>query len=357
MADADTRAAILDDPAIDAVYIPLPIGLHMEWALKALAKGKHVLLEKASVSNAAEAEMLFASPLATGPDAPVLLEAFHYRFQPTWKAFLELVDRPSLAEVHAQIDAPAMMFAKDDIRFRYDLGGGAMMDAGTYTLSVLRQVAGAEPLRCASCAMDKLDSPNELCDYAARATFVFPGDVTGVAVCSLRGRSVPPAIPLARAKHRPVVLPAAEAVAAVAGHGVELGAGYECTVAREVTLHNFVMSALWHRIDIDEEFVVQRPAASGAAGAAPEVVKRWRKKTSKKVYTFKDMGDDQPGEPYWVSYRHQLEQFVNRIRKREGSGIWVSAEDSIAQMRMLDMAYEASDLPVRPTSKYRPPQA
>lgn len=73
---------LLDDPAIDAVYNPLPNGLHFEWTYKALAKGKHVLLEKPSTSNAAEAEKLFHSPLLSQPNAPVLFEAFHNRFTP-----------------------------------------------------------------------------------------------------------------------------------------------------------------------------------------------------------------------------------------------------------------------------------
>jgi len=92
---------VVNDPSIDAVYIPLPNGLHYEWALKALAKGKHVLLEKPSVNTAAEAELLFRHPLLSKPGAPVLLEAFHYRFQPTWQYFLTLIDRPNLERVEA----------------------------------------------------------------------------------------------------------------------------------------------------------------------------------------------------------------------------------------------------------------
>ncbi len=98
--------ALLDDPAIDAVYIPLPNGLHYEWALKALAEGKHVLLEKPSVSNATEAEALFRSPLLRGPGAPILLEAFHYRFSPAWRLFLSLLDRPAIAHVRTRMFGP-----------------------------------------------------------------------------------------------------------------------------------------------------------------------------------------------------------------------------------------------------------
>lgn len=78
----DSYDALLDDPAIDAVYNPLPNGLHFEWTYKALAKGKHVLLEKPSTSNAVEAERLFRSPLLSQNKPLVLLEAFHNRFTP-----------------------------------------------------------------------------------------------------------------------------------------------------------------------------------------------------------------------------------------------------------------------------------
>jgi predicted dehydrogenase len=81
---------ILDDPNIDCIFIPLPNGLHYEWAVRAIRAGKHVLLEKPSVSNAIEAETLFSLPELSKPNAPVLLEAFHNRFFPAW-AYLRLL--------------------------------------------------------------------------------------------------------------------------------------------------------------------------------------------------------------------------------------------------------------------------
>ena len=98
--------AILDDPSIDAVYIPLPPSLHFEWAVKALTKGKDVLVEKPAVANAEEATALFGSPLLREPNAPVLLEAMHHKFQPTWQYFLSLVDRENLEHVHCTWDHP-----------------------------------------------------------------------------------------------------------------------------------------------------------------------------------------------------------------------------------------------------------
>ncbi|KAL8864726.1 MAG: hypothetical protein Q9174_007244, partial [Haloplaca sp. 1 TL-2023] len=96
-----TYQALLDDPAIDAVYIGLVNSQHYEWAMKALEAGKHVLLEKPSVSNAREAEALFRSPLLRGPNGPVLLEAFHFPFHPAWKKFMSFVDSENVVNAHA----------------------------------------------------------------------------------------------------------------------------------------------------------------------------------------------------------------------------------------------------------------
>ncbi len=318
------------------VYVPLPNGLHFEWSLRALAKGKHVLLEKPSVSNAAEAVTLFRSPLLQKPEAPVLLEAFHYRFQPTWQYFLTLVDRPNVKHVYAYGVIPSFAFSKDDIRFRYELSGGAMMDFGTYLMSILRGVFGTEPEECIDCTVRKCPQPNELCDEAAKAKFRFPGGGVGEIDADLQGSLFDrKLIPRVTVTHKEVPVP-----------DDKLPAGQEKVRTRKLVLVNFMISAAWHRIDIEDEYTVRK--TDGGA-----VVKRYTEKESKKVYTFKDAGIDQPGEPYWLSYRHQLEQFVNRIRGRPGSGLWVDAEDSIAQAKMIDMAYTKADLPLRPTSKFQ----
>ncbi|CAK7212013.1 hypothetical protein SBRCBS47491_001318 [Sporothrix bragantina] len=351
----DSYQALIDDPSIDAVYIPLPNGLHFEWTLKALAKGKHVLLEKPSVSNAAEAEILFNSPLLTTPvplevnasaagRPPVLLEAFHYRFQPAWQYLLSLVDRPNLSAVHTEALIPDFLFKNDDIRFRYDLAGGSMMDLGTYTFSTLRQITGAEPLECTSCSVVKCDPPFELCDSGSEATFQFPGGVVGTVKSTLRGGKLTLGMPWTRVVHKPVPAPAGTKLES----GQPIPVGHECVVTRTLTLNNFILSNFWHRLDIEHEYVVRRTSDPAI------VAETWTTKESKKIYTFKDAGIDQPSKPFWLSYRHQLEQFVNRIRGQEGSGVWVTPEDSIAQARMIDMAYKKTDLPLRPGSKYRP---
>lgn len=130
---SNRTAELIDDPSIDAIYIPLPNGLHYEWALKALKAHKHVLLEKPSTSNASEAASLFRSPLLTQPNAPVLLEAFHARFHPACAAFLKHVDAANVVSAYSTLTCPRYVFPETDIRFDYDIGGGVTMDMGAYT--------------------------------------------------------------------------------------------------------------------------------------------------------------------------------------------------------------------------------
>ncbi|KAK2598623.1 hypothetical protein N8I77_012019 [Diaporthe amygdali] len=335
----DTYQAILDDPAIDAVYIPTPNGLHFEWALKALAAGKHVLLEKPSTSNAEEAQLLFRSPLILTPQsqpAPVLMEAFHTFFTPAWRLFMTTVDRPSIAHVQARAVIPSFIAADDDIRFNYDLAGGSAMDVGTYTVRAVRGVMGVEPEACVGADLQRMPPPYERCDCMFRAQFQFPGDAVGEIEGGLRGSNFGLAWPTLTVRHR-----------AVAVTGAEVEDGTDVKRTRKVVFVNFMFGPIYHRIDIEDEFVVTKEGTE-------EVVRKYVKKETKKAYTFKEMGVDQPGEIYWLTYRHMLEQFVNRIRGREGSGMFITHEDSMAQMRALDMIYEKSGLGLRPTSEYRP---
>ncbi|KAI7773883.1 hypothetical protein LA080_009678 [Diaporthe eres] len=334
----DSYQAILDDPAIDAVYIPTPNGLHFEWALKALAAGKHVLLEKPSTSNAQEAELLFRSPLLLNPQggrpAPVLMEAFHAFFTPAWRLFVSTVDRPSVAHVRARAVIPSFVAKDDDIRFDYDLAGGSAMDVGTYTVMALRRTLGAEPEACVEADLRRRPPPRERCDDTFRAQFQFPGDVIGEIEGGLRGSNFSLSWPTVTVQHRAVAEPGPEE-------------GTEVRRTRKVVFVNFMFAPIYHRIDIEDDFVVTKKGSG-------EVVRKYVKKETKKAYTFKEMGVDEPGEIYWLTYRHELEQFVNRIRGREGNGDFISHDNSIGQMRALDMIYEKSGLGLRPTSEYRP---
>ena len=330
---------LVDSPTVDAVYIPLPNGLHLEWAVKAVRAGKHVLLEKPAVANAEEAEVLFREVglrgEGEGGKQVVVLEAFHYRFQPSWRLFLSLLEPGNVAHVETNLVIPNL-FPPDDIRFKYDLAGGALMDL-TYGLSVVRGVYGTEPEECVACEVKTMPPPyDERCDYAYDAQWRFPGGATARTRATLRGgwgEMLRTMLPVA-VTHRGVV--------------VEEGNGTETVRTRKVTIINFMMGAIWHRIDVEDEFVVRRKEGE-------EEVKRWTVKESRKAYTWKeaDIGVEKPSEPYWLTYKHQLDAFVDRVKGREGTGAWVDGKDSIGQMRMIDMAYTKSGLPLRETSKFR----
>jgi predicted dehydrogenase len=136
-------AALLDDPAIDAVYIPLPNSLHAEWTIRALQAGKHVLCEKPLAANAAEAERMAA---AAGAAGRLLAEAFHYRYHPLAARLKAILDSSEIGEIqHLEAEFSVPLLRPGSVQFRYELAGGATMDVGCYAINLLRFLAGAEP--------------------------------------------------------------------------------------------------------------------------------------------------------------------------------------------------------------------
>jgi xylose dehydrogenase (NAD/NADP) len=134
-------AEVLADPEVDAVYLPLPNSLHLPWAQRSLAAGKHVLCEKPLALNATEAEEMAE---AAGAAGRLLMEAVMYRFHPRMG---ELVDSLASAEVrHLYAAFGFPINAPGNYRLRPELGGGALLDVGCYLADVARWVAG-EPER------------------------------------------------------------------------------------------------------------------------------------------------------------------------------------------------------------------
>ena len=137
---------LLADADIEAVYIPLPNHLHVEWSIKALAAGKHVLCEKPLGLNAADARRLLAAA-EKHPHLKVM-EGFMYRHHPQWQRAKLLVDRGKIGELRAiQSFFAYYNVAPDNIRNRTDAGGGGLMDIGCYPVSLARHLFEAEPLR------------------------------------------------------------------------------------------------------------------------------------------------------------------------------------------------------------------
>jgi predicted dehydrogenase len=173
---------LIADPELDAVYVPLPNGRHAQWTLAALAAGKHVLCEKPLTANAAEAQQVSDAADAAGL---VVMEAFHYRYHPLIARALEIVPTLGpLRHVETQLCFPLPRFS--DIRYQYDLAGGAMMDAGCYAVHAMRTLAGAEPSVVSARAA--LQSPDV--DRLMVAEYRFGSGATGRTTASMWSRHV-----------------------------------------------------------------------------------------------------------------------------------------------------------------------
>jgi predicted dehydrogenase len=138
--------ALLADPAIDAIYIPLPNSLHAEWAVKAAAQGKYILCEKPLALGLAEAQAMFAAARQHGV---MLLEAYPWWFQPQTRDLLALLHDGTVGDVRSVQASFGFNLANpvNNIRMNPDLGGGALLDAGSYTLSIIRLAMGCAPVR------------------------------------------------------------------------------------------------------------------------------------------------------------------------------------------------------------------
>jgi D-xylose 1-dehydrogenase (NADP+, D-xylono-1,5-lactone-forming) len=135
---------LLADEDVDAVYVPLPNGLHHEWTMRALESGKHVLAEKPYSRHPAEVEEAFEAASARGL---VLMEAFMYRHHPQMAIVRDLVARGEIGRLRA-IRAAFAFRLEDagDPRLAPELDGGALMDVGCYSVNGSRLLAG-EPVR------------------------------------------------------------------------------------------------------------------------------------------------------------------------------------------------------------------
>ena len=176
-----TYEELVSDPGVDAVYNPLPNGLHGRWTVAALAAGKHVLCEKPFTANAEEAR----SVAAAAPDGAVVMEAFHYRYHPLFARARQLLDEGAVGTVRrieTWLCFPLPLFG--DIRYDPALAGGATMDAGCYAIHMARHLAGAEPEVVSATA--RLRSPGV--DRAMQAELRFGDATTATVTCSMWSR-------------------------------------------------------------------------------------------------------------------------------------------------------------------------
>jgi xylose dehydrogenase (NAD/NADP) len=172
--------ALLRDHGVDAVYIPLPNALHVEWTLRALDAGKHVLCEKPLALVPDDVERIDAVARAGGR---VVAEAFMYRHEPLIARVVELVKG---GEVGALVSVNAgftyLQTRSPDVRLDASLGGGSLWDVGCYAVNAVRLVVGAEP--CTACGFATLSATGV--DHSFTGLLEFAGGLVGTVHSSFR---------------------------------------------------------------------------------------------------------------------------------------------------------------------------
>lgn len=169
--------ALLADPDIDAIYNPLPNSLHAAWSIRAVEAGKHVLCEKPLAMNTVEARAMFEA--ARKHDRHIV-EAYPYRAQAQTLKLRELLDQGAIGTV--QSIRTSFGFTISDtanIRLRPDVGGGSLLDAGSYSVSMALLAAGERPRRVSATARWS----DAGVDLAIAATLEFPGGALAQISC------------------------------------------------------------------------------------------------------------------------------------------------------------------------------
>lgn len=168
--------AMLADPEVEAVYISLPNTMHVEWSIKSLEAGKHVLCEKPFTRHADEVTAAFDTADRAGR---LLSEAFMYRHNPQTKKLQEFVGSGAIGELRLIRSAFSYgLYDEDNIRLRTDVDGGALMDVGCYNVSGSR-LLGGEPERVWG---EAWYGPSGT-DWIFTGTMRFPGNVIATFDC------------------------------------------------------------------------------------------------------------------------------------------------------------------------------
>jgi predicted dehydrogenase len=172
--------ALLADPQVEAVYIPLPNHLHATWAMAAMEAGKHVLCEKPLALSASDAERMVGVAELAGVH---LMEAFMYRLHPSWVAVRELVSSGRIGRITAV--QSWFSYHNDDpanIRNLLETGGGALYDIGCYSVNLSRMLFASEPTRVVGIVVR---DPDDGTDVVASGILTF-GNGLASFTCSTR---------------------------------------------------------------------------------------------------------------------------------------------------------------------------
>ena len=168
----DSYEAIVDSPDVDAIYIPLPIGLHAQWALRAIERGKHVLCEKSLAGSLGDAERIIDAATAAGV---LVMENFMCTYHEQNLLVRRTVASGGIGSVaQAALSFGFPPFREDDLKYNRELQGGALNDAGAYCLKMARFHIPSAPLRILAVA-----------DYGDRDV-----DVRGSAMVTFTGGEV-----------------------------------------------------------------------------------------------------------------------------------------------------------------------
>ncbi|KAG7086097.1 hypothetical protein E1B28_003612 [Marasmius oreades] len=300
---------LIDDPEVEAVYNPLPNGLHFEWTMKALKGGKHVLLEKPATNTEDEARQIFSLAAQKGL---VVLEAFHFRFHPSiqrMKAILDSNELGAIKSITAGLTAPQGTAQPDDIRWMYELGGGSTMDPGSYPINFVRYLAAPHKPKTvvSASAVPYTSAPqHKQVDRKFTATLDFEHDILVDVFADLdepRFLGMLPRIP-------------------------KLKATVRCE-GGTVEIFNFLIPHFYHYITVSP------------TGKTSRVEKAYR------------FADGSKGEEWWTTYRYQLEAFVDKVRGREPQ-TWLDPEDTIDNMKWIEAIYAKDGFGSRPHSEYVP---
>lgn len=169
--------ALLADPNVDAIYIPLPNHLHKPWAIKAAQAGKHVLCEKPIALNAAEAKEIVAAFANTGLK---LAEAFQWRHHPQALHARDLLQKGRIGTLRLiEAGFTFMLAPGHDVRWDPKMGGGALYDVGCYPISLARFMVGQEPV----CVTAQARWSKSGVDEMVVTTMEFPGGVMATINC------------------------------------------------------------------------------------------------------------------------------------------------------------------------------
>ncbi|MFT4416284.1 Gfo/Idh/MocA family protein [Fredinandcohnia humi] len=176
----DSYTALLKDPDIDAVYIPLPNQLHKKWAIEAARYGKHVLCEKPAALTSQDVEEIAAVFVEHNV---IFMEAFMYQFHPQHNRVKEIVASGEIGEltlIRSTFSFPHDM-NPNDIRLNRELGGGVIYDVGCYCIHTSRMIAGEEPVAVTAAARIH---PTHDVDMTAAGVLTFESGVMAAFDCS-----------------------------------------------------------------------------------------------------------------------------------------------------------------------------